>query len=89
MNTAERKDRAIGAIMGALIGDALGVGPHWYYELDQLKKDYGAWIDDYTEPRPDRYHAGFQAGGHQRGALTQAFTPAPVAQPALTDGGRS
>ena len=21
--------------MGALIGDALGVGPHWYYDLDE------------------------------------------------------
>ena len=27
-----RKDRAMGAIMGTLIGDALGMGCHWYYE---------------------------------------------------------
>jgi ADP-ribosylglycohydrolase len=24
-------DRAAGAIMGAFIGDAMGLGPHWYY----------------------------------------------------------
>ena len=24
------RDRAAGAIMGAFIGDALGLGPHWY-----------------------------------------------------------
>jgi ADP-ribosylglycohydrolase len=28
------KDRAAGAVMGASIGDALGVGPHWY-DLDE------------------------------------------------------
>ena len=27
------QDRAAGAIMGAFIGDALGLGPHWYYDL--------------------------------------------------------
>jgi ADP-ribosyl-[dinitrogen reductase] hydrolase len=48
--------------MGALVGDALGVGPHWYYDLVQLKKDYGEWIDNYTKPKPDRFHAGLKAG---------------------------
>lgn len=48
--------------MGALIGDALGVGPHWYYDLDEMRRDYGDWIADYTEPQPDRYHAGLKAG---------------------------
>jgi ADP-ribosylglycohydrolase len=62
MKTKNSKDRSAGAIMGALIGDALGVGPHWYYDLDQLKADYGEWIDDYTTPKPDRFHAGLKAG---------------------------
>jgi ADP-ribosylglycohydrolase len=60
-------DRAAGAVMGALIGDALGLGPHWYYDLDELRRDYGPWITDYTEPKPGRYHAGLKAG-----ALSQA-----------------
>ena len=55
-------DRASGAVMGALIGDALGVGPHWYYDLDEMRRDYGDWIADYTEPKPHRYHAGLKAG---------------------------
>jgi ADP-ribosylglycohydrolase len=55
-------DRATGAIMGALIGDALGVGPHWYYDLAQLRHEFGDWISDYTAPRPGRYHAGLKAG---------------------------
>jgi len=55
-------DRVTGAIMGALIGDALGLGCHWYYDLAELRKDYGPWIDNYTTPRPDRYHGGLKAG---------------------------
>jgi ADP-ribosylglycohydrolase len=55
-------DRAAGAVMGALIGDALGVGPHWYYDLNDLRKDFGPWIEDYTDPKPGRYHAGLKAG---------------------------
>ncbi len=56
------QDRASGAILGAFIGDALSLGPHWYYDLTELRRDYGEWIDDYTDPRPDRYHAGLKAG---------------------------
>ncbi|MEO6823695.1 MAG: ADP-ribosylglycohydrolase family protein [Nitrosospira sp.] len=55
-------DRVSGVIMGALIGDALGLGCHWYYDLAQLRKDYGPWVDNYTTPRPDRYHGGLKAG---------------------------
>ncbi|SEN01884.1 ADP-ribosylglycohydrolase family protein [Nitrosomonas marina] len=56
------QDRAKGAILGAFIGDALALGPHWYYNLDELRRDYGDWIDGYTDPRPERYHAGMKAG---------------------------
>jgi ADP-ribosylglycohydrolase len=55
-------DRAAGAILGAFIGEALGVGPHWYYNLAELRRDYGDWITGYTDPQPDRYHAGLKAG---------------------------
>ncbi len=56
------QDRAAGALLGAFIGDALGLGPHWYYNLNELRADYGEWIDGYTDPRPDRYHGGLRAG---------------------------
>lgn len=62
MNPSEVKDRAAGAIMGAFIGDALALGPHWYYDLTELRRDYGDWIDDYTDPKQGRYHDGLKAG---------------------------
>jgi ADP-ribosylglycohydrolase len=62
MTDSAIKDRAAGAIMGAFIGDALGLGPHWYYDLDELRRDYGEYITGYTDPWPDRYHAGLKAG---------------------------
>ena len=56
------RERSVGALMGALIGDALALGPHWYYDLAEMRRDYGDWISDYTYPLPDRYHAGLKAG---------------------------
>ncbi len=55
-------DRAQGALIGAFIGDALGVGPHWYYDLDALRRNYGPWIEGYTDPKPGHYHEGLKAG---------------------------
>jgi len=56
------RDRSLGAVMGAFIGDALGVGPHWYYDLDQLVHDYGPWIDGYTQAKVGRYHEHLRPG---------------------------
>lgn len=64
-------DRAAGAVVGALVGDALGLGPHWYYDLEAMRRDYGDWIDTYTDPLPGRYHAGLKAGDlSQTGLIT-------------------
>ncbi|WP_321417890.1 ADP-ribosylglycohydrolase family protein [uncultured Desulfobacter sp.] len=62
MDASKTKDRAAGAVMGAFIGDALALGPHWYYDLAELRRDYGDWIDGYTAPMPGRYHDGLKAG---------------------------
>jgi ADP-ribosylglycohydrolase len=75
-----RQDKAVGAVMGTLIGDALGVGPHWYYDLDQLKKDYGEWIDNYTTPKPNRFHAGLQAGENSQTGQVTTFLLESVAE---------
>jgi ADP-ribosyl-[dinitrogen reductase] hydrolase len=77
-----KKDRAMGAIMGTLIGDALGLGCHWYYDLSELKADYGGWVSDYTSSKTDRkdkfakiaklrHEAGLRAGDvSQTGQVT-------------------
>lgn len=74
MSAKNIQDRAMGAIMGAFIGDALGLGPHWYYNLKELRRDYGDWIDDYTDPKPDRYHAGYKAGQLSQAGFILALT---------------
>lgn len=56
------KDRAKGAFLGALIGEALGVGPHWFYDLEEQYKHYGRWINGYTKPLPNRYHGNMKKG---------------------------
>ena len=62
MTDTKIQNRASGAIMGAFIGDAMALGPHWYYDLAELHRDYGVWIDYYTNPKPGRYHDGLKAG---------------------------
>ena len=68
-----RINRAAGAVMGVLIGDALGLGTHWYYDMDALHREHGSWVDHYVDPRPDgdhefakvsrfRYQQGLRAG---------------------------
>lgn len=62
MSEISMKERAAGAVMGAFIGDALGLGPHWYYDLDEMRRDHGEWISDFTDPKQGRYHSGLKAG---------------------------
>ena len=48
--------------MGSIIGDALGVGPHWYYDLEELKAEFG-WVDNYVKYRgKEKYHDGMEPG---------------------------
>jgi ADP-ribosyl-[dinitrogen reductase] hydrolase len=53
MNTPTQQDRAKGAIIGTIIGDALGLGSHWYYNINELKEKFGPWIDTYTPVKPN------------------------------------
>lgn len=74
------QDRAVGAVMGAFIGDALALGPHWYYNLDDLRRDYGAWVDGYTDPRPGRYHDGLRAGQQSQAGFILELTLASLVE---------
>jgi ADP-ribosylglycohydrolase len=77
----ELADRAAGCIVGAFIGDALGLGPHWYYDLGELRRDFGDWIDGYTAPKPGaRYHAGMKAGELSQTGIIMLLLLRSVAQ---------
>ena len=77
------RDRAAGALMGAFIGDAMGLGPHCYYDLEELRRACGDWIDDDTDPLPERYHDGLKAG-----QLSQAgFIPRLLLRSLMDRGG--
>lgn len=81
MSNVTLQDRAAGAIMGAFIGDAIALGLHWYYDLDELRRDYGPWISGYTDPKPGRYHAGLRAGQlSQAGFILALMTRSLVAR---------
>jgi ADP-ribosylglycohydrolase len=73
-----QQDRAAGALLGAFIGDALALGPHWYYDLEEMRRDYGAWITDYTDPKPHRYHGGLKAGDLSQAGLILKLTLASL-----------
>lgn len=74
------EQRSCGALLGAFIGDALAVGPHWYYDLDALRRDFGPWIDDYTTPRRGRYHAGLAAGQSSQAGFLLELTLRSLAE---------
>lgn len=73
-------DRAAGSVVGAFIGDALGIGPHWYYDIDEMHRDYGTWINDYTEPKPGRYHEGIPAGDLSQTGLVMRLLARSIAE---------
>ncbi len=92
------KDRAMGAIMGALIGDALGLGCHWYYDLSQLQADYGSWVSEYRSSKTDRkdrfgniarlrYEAGLRAGDVSQTGQVTILLLESLAERGTYDGG--
>ncbi len=56
------EERAKGALLGAFVGEALAVGPHWYYDLQEMRRQHGEWVTDYCDPKPGRYHENLKAG---------------------------
>ena len=38
------------ATWGLFIGDALAMPVHWYYNPDDIQRDYGGWLTGYRAP---------------------------------------
>lgn len=55
------KDKVLGLIYGAFIGDALSLGPHWIYDTSEIRRYYKP-ITGYTDPEHTLYHDTKEAG---------------------------
>ena len=42
--------------MGVLIGDGLGFGMQWYYDRAEKDKDFGPFVTEMVDPKPDGKH---------------------------------
>jgi ADP-ribosyl-[dinitrogen reductase] hydrolase len=50
MTDITQEERIKGALYGLYIGDAIAMPVHWYYNRDELKRDYGH-VTDYLTPK--------------------------------------
>ena len=80
------EERVVGAIIGALIGDALALGYQWNYDYKTMWERYGTWVTEYVDPLAVkdgkgmdeisnfRHEAGVRAGmSSQTGQLIQVL----------------
>lgn len=58
---SELRDRIEGMIWGQFLGDALCLGTHWIYNLEDLKAFYPD-LKGFEAPRPGHYHDGKKPG---------------------------
>ncbi|XP_070538995.1 uncharacterized protein [Ptychodera flava] len=42
-----------GALLGMLVADSIAMPVHWYYNVRDIKKDFGGWLTGYQAPK---YH---------------------------------
>jgi len=80
-------DRAAGAIVGVFIGNALGVGVHWQYDLAKLAADRG-YVKDFLDPLPGTYHAGDLRAGQLevQGSITKILLESLATKGGLDQG---
>lgn len=55
------KDRADALVMASFAGDALALGAHWIYDVDEIERRFGR-PEMFIKPSVDSYHPGKDAG---------------------------
>lgn len=55
-------DRLRGAIWGQLVGDAVCLGSHWIYDLDELERTCPGGVQGFEPPQNGHYHDGKASG---------------------------
>ena len=62
-NTApDLVSRCKGTIWGQFVGDALCLGAHWIYDLNELARKFPGGVAGFEAPATGHYHAGKQSG---------------------------
>ncbi len=58
-----RQERIRNALWGLFIGDALAMPAHWYYNLENIKKDFNGGVKGYEDaphPHPESFMVGME-----------------------------
>jgi ADP-ribosyl-[dinitrogen reductase] hydrolase len=55
-------DRCRGAIWGEFVGDAVCLGAHWIYDLNEIKNSFPGGVAGFETPASGHYHAGKRSG---------------------------
>ncbi|WP_298269045.1 ADP-ribosylglycohydrolase family protein [Geobacter sp.] len=60
--TVRLADRFRGAAWGQFVGDAVCLGSHWIYELEELERRFQGGVLGFETPADGHYHAGKRSG---------------------------
>jgi len=58
----EFADRCRGTIWGQFIGDAVCLGAHWIYDLNELERSFPGGVTGFEAPGQGHYHEGKRSG---------------------------
>jgi len=61
MEKETKKNQLQNSLWGLFIGDALAMPAHWYYSLENLKRDFDGGVTGYTDP-PHPHAESFMVG---------------------------
>lgn len=65
--------RSVGeALWGMCAADAMSMPVHWYYNIDDIKRDFGGWITGFNAP--NNRHPSSILTLSNSGMLTSPFT---------------